>query len=99
MYEIITIILGLAGMFAIVGGVAYFLQNRSKKEGNLFTQPVSLKTRIIAFILGLVFAGFFLLEIIYEDHFHIVMPFLAVLLFAYGLGFNKFIETVQKRNK
>jgi len=36
------------------------------------------------------------LEIIYEDRFHAVIPFLAVLLFAYSLGFNRFIEVVQK---
>ncbi len=96
MYEIMTIILGLGGMFVIVGGIAYLLQNRAKKEGNLFTQPAGVKTRIVAFILGLVFAGFFLLEILYEDRFHAVIPFLAVLLFAYSLGFNRFIEVVQK---
>jgi len=99
MYDLITIILGLVGMFVIVGGIAYVLQNRAKKKGNLFTQPASSMTRIVAFIFGLIFAGFFLLEILYEDRFHVIMPFLAILLFAYSVGFNRFIEIVQKRNK
>jgi drug/metabolite transporter (DMT)-like permease len=99
MYEVITIVLGLVGMFIIVGGIAYFLQNRAKKQGNLFTQPASPGTRIVAFISGLIFAVFFLLEILFEDRFHFVMPFLAILLFAYSLGFNRFIEAVQKQDK
>jgi phosphatidylglycerophosphate synthase len=99
MYEIMTILLGLIGMFVIVGGIAYFLQNRAKKEGNLFTQPATLKTRITAFIFGMIFTGFFLLEILYEDRFHIVMPLLAVFLFAYALGFNRIIESFQKNKK
>ena len=99
MYDIITIVLGLIIMFAIVGGVAYFLENRAKKKGNLFTQPASLTSRIVAFLLGLIFAGSFVVEILYTDRFHVVIPILAVLLIAYSLGFNRLIATIQKNGQ
>jgi hypothetical protein len=93
-----TIVLVLAGAFAVVGGVAYFLQNRAKREGNLFTQPASRSTRIFAFLVGLLFAGFFVLEILSADRFHIFLPILAVALFAYSLGFNRMIESLLKKD-
>jgi drug/metabolite transporter (DMT)-like permease len=96
MYEIMTIVLGIASMFVVVGAIAYFLQNKAKREGNLFTQPPSLKTKIIAFILAIVFGSLFLLEILYEDRFHTVFPILSVVLFLYSLGYSRFIKTIQK---
>ena len=99
MYEITTIVLVLVGAFAVVGGVAYILQNRAKKEGNLFSRPVSPSSRIVALILGLIFAGFFWMEITYAGKFHIVMPILAVLLIAYSLGLYRIVENIQKSNK
>jgi hypothetical protein len=99
MYDLITILLGILGMFVIVGGIAYWLQNRAAKQGNLFTQPASRPQRVLAFMLGLVFAAVFVFEISSYDKFHVVMPLLAVLLFAYSLGFNRLIKIVQRRDK
>lgn len=99
MYEIITVLLGLLGMFAVVGGIAYFLQNRAKKIGNLFTQPISRFSRILAFIFALVFAGVFLIEFGYSDRYHVILPFISFFLLAYSLGFNRFVEAIQKKDK
>lgn len=99
MYDLITIVLGIAAMFVVVGGLAYFLQNRARRRGNLFTQPASRSSRITAFVLGPVFAGMFYLEISYADGFHVVMPVLAILLIAYSLGFNRLIEYLQRMDE
>ena len=96
MYEVMTIVLGIVSMFAVVGVIAYFLQNRAQRKGNLFTQPPNLKTKIIAFILAIVFGSLFILEILYEDRFHIVFPILAVMLFIYSVGYGRFLEAIQK---
>ena len=98
-YAIVTIILVLGGAFAVVGGIAYFLQTRAKREGNLFTQPASRSTRILAFLLGLVFAGFFVMEIMSAPKFHVIMPVLAFSLIAYSLGFNRLVESLLNKDR
>jgi hypothetical protein len=99
MYEIMTIILVLAGAFAVVGGIAYFLQRNVREHGNLFTHPATPGMRIFAFILGLIFAGAFFMEILSSGRFHVVLPFLSFFTIAYSFGFNSLLETLQKKEK
>ena len=98
-YALITIILVLLGAFAVVGGVAYFLQSRAKREGNLFTKPASPSSRIFAFLTGILFGGFFLMEISLVGKSHLILPVLSVLLLIYSMGGYRLIESLQKRDR
>ena len=95
MYDIMTIVLGIAGMFAIVGAVAYFLQDRANRKGNLFTGTATPGARIGAFILGLLFAAAFAAELLFADRVHLVLPLLTILLIGYSLGLSSLIEWFQ----
>jgi uncharacterized membrane protein HdeD (DUF308 family) len=96
MYGLLIIVLGLVGMFVIVGGVAYFLQNRANRNGNLFTRAASPSARILAFLLGLLFGCIFIYEYFYTQSYSIEFPILAFALLAYALGAGRILEEIQK---
>jgi hypothetical protein len=99
MSELLLLILGLIGMFVVVGGVAYLLQRNVQKNGNLFTRPPSFGIKVIAFLLGLLFLGFFAMEFVYGTKIHVISPILAIVLFAYAFGAEKLIQTFQNSDK
>ena len=96
MNDLMMVLLVLAGGFAFVGGVAYLLQRQAMTQGSLFTQPASPLLRILALLLGLLFAGFFVLELVYSESVHVIMPVLAIALIAYSLGADRFLKHVQE---
>jgi len=96
MSDALWLVLGLVGMFVVVGGVAYLLQRNVQKNGNLFTRPPSRGMKIIAFLLGFIFLGFTGMEYFYGTEIHVVPPILALALFAYTFGAEKFIQELQK---
>jgi hypothetical protein len=95
MGDVVVILLGLFGGLALVGGVAYVLQRRATMQGALFAGPASPTLRILALLLGLLFAGFFVVELLYADSIHIVIPVLAVALIAYSLGAGRLLKGMQ----
>jgi prepilin signal peptidase PulO-like enzyme (type II secretory pathway) len=79
--------------------IASALDRNSKKHGNLFTTPASPTMRILAIFLGLLFAGMFVLEITSFNYVHVLPPILSIAMFAYAIGFNKFLVELQNIRK
>jgi hypothetical protein len=51
--------------------------------------------RVIAILLGLLFGGMFVAELLWSTIIHIWPPILAVALLGYGFGAEKLIKTIQ----
>jgi hypothetical protein len=88
-------VLGVILVLAVLIAVASALDKRSKTKGNLFTGKPSRTTRIIAILLGLLFGGIFVAELLWYTVIHIWPPILAVALLGYGFGAEKLINTIQ----
>ncbi|NIN68510.1 MAG: hypothetical protein GTO63_28150, partial [Anaerolineae bacterium] len=86
MSDLLLIVLVLGGALGFLVVVAYLLQSRASSEGPLFTGPSSGPLRMLALVLGLLFGGAFLVELLYMPRLHIVFPLLAVGLLGYALG-------------
>jgi hypothetical protein len=89
-------ILAVIGLLVALVVVASALDRRSKSKGNLFTQPPSPTMRILAILLGLIFGGIFVAEMLWSEIIHIWPPILAVALLAYAFGAEKLIVAIQK---
>jgi len=99
MNDLVMILIVLAGGFVLVGGVAYLFERRAKTKGSLFTAAASPLLRILALLLGLLFAGFSVLEVISMNRFHIILPVLAIALIAYSLGSGYLLKSLQHSAK
>jgi hypothetical protein len=92
-------VLVLIGAVIILVGAASFLERRAKNRGNLFTGHASMTSRIIAFIFGALFGGVFIYQVMIFNEYTVVFPILAFAFFAYSLGWNRIIDSVQKLKK
>ncbi len=99
MNDLGLVLIGLFVGIIFLVVIANFLQKKADNEGNLFTGPSSPTMRIIAFIFGVLFGVIFLLEILFSDHFLIVMPVLSIALLAYSLGIKQIIKVLQNMDK
>ena len=92
--------IGVLGVIVVLGiliGVASVLDRRSKTKGNLFTGKPTGTMRIIALLLGLVFGGIFIAELLWSESIHLLPPILAVALLGYSFGAEKLMRTLQKK--
>ena len=97
--DLAVVLLGLFIGILLIGFVAYLLQNRATRKGNLFTEPASPFLRILAFIFGLIFGVFFIMQILFLDSYLVIMPILSIALIAYSLGANQIIKAFQDKDK
>jgi hypothetical protein len=86
------------GIFLVVMGLVYFLERRVKKQGVLFTGSATRGMRLLAIILGLLFAGISLLELTSSDSIIIWFPIIAIALIGYGLGADQLLGKLQQRS-
>lgn len=76
----------------------YFLDRRTRKEGLLFTQPPSTKSRLFAFLIGIVLGcALIILGIIgyLESYEAVLLAIAAIALFAYSLGIDRPLAQIQ----
>ena len=52
------------GIFVVVMGLIYFLDGRARKKGALFTGKATQGTRLLTILIGLLFAGISLVELV-----------------------------------
>jgi hypothetical protein len=91
--------IGVIGVIVVLGiliGVAWALDRRSKTKGNLFTGKPTRTMRIIAFLLGLIFGGIFIGELLGSERVHLLPPILAVAALGYSFGAEKLMRILQK---
>lgn len=90
-------ILGVIVVLGILFGVAWALDRRSKTQGNLFSGPPTRTMRIIAFLLGLIFGGIFIGELLGSERIHLLPPIIAIAAFGYSFGAEKLMRRLQKK--
>ncbi len=75
----------------------YKMDKRAAKKGALFTGPATREMRTLAIVLGVVFAGLFMMEITSSESIHLLFPILALALIGYGLGAGQQLRKLQSR--
>ena len=98
MEDLLTLIIGLVGMFVVISGAAYMTQTSTKKNG-FFTTPPNANVKAFVFLLGLLFVGLFVLEFLITASIHIIIPILAAALLAYVFGADKVLDAWENRKK
>jgi hypothetical protein len=92
--------LGILGVIVVLGilfGVAWALDRRRKTEGDLFTGKSTRTLRIIAFLLGLIFGGVFIADLLGPDgKARRLYLIIAIAAFAYTLGADTLMRRLQK---
>jgi hypothetical protein len=88
-------IIGVVIALGLLVAVAYFLQNRSRTHGNLFTGKPSLTGRIIAIVIGLPLVGISAYEFLTQPLFHPVLGIVGIACLLYGVGINSFMKVIQ----
>ena len=76
----------------------YLLDRRTKKEGLLFTQPPSTKSRIFAFLMGILLGGAFIIiwGIGYRKSYETaILAIASIALIAYSLGIDRPLAQIQ----
>jgi hypothetical protein len=76
----------------------YLLDRRTKKEGLLFTQPPSTKSRIFAFLIGIVLGGSFIVTWVIgyrESYEAAILAIASIALIAYSLGIDRPLAQIQ----
>ena len=66
-----------------------------ERGGPLFTGPATPRMRIIALLLGILFGGLFLWELISSETFRILWPILAIALISYSAGAYRLLRWLQ----
>jgi len=92
-----SVALLLVAVFAsVVFYLIYLIERRAKAEGTMFTGPASPTMRMLALLLGLVFAGVFLLDIASSwGILHFVFPILSIALLSYSVGAEGLLRRLQ----
>lgn len=88
-------IIGTIAVLALLFGVASYLQNRSKRKGNLFTGKPSMLGRVIAILIGFGFLGVTVMELLTQPVFHPVLGLIGAACLLYGFGINALMNTIQ----
>lgn len=99
MNDLITMIVGIAGLFVILSGAAYFLQPVSMKKNGFFNTPPPASVKITAFLIGMLFLTLFLLEFLFVTTWHLILPVLATLLLVYSFYGEKILTALENRHK
>ena len=92
---ILLVIIFIAGPFWLI----YKMDKRAAKKGALFTGPATREMRLLAIVLGVVFAGLFIMEIVSSPTIHLLFPILALALIGYGLGTGQPLRKLQNRRE
>ena len=80
----------LVAIIAVVFTIIWWLDQRVKKRGPLFSGPPSLQLKILALVLGFLFGALF---VFYLSKGSLSIPFIivSVALIAYGLGWDRLL--------
>jgi len=95
MFEFGLVILLIVGLVV----VAKALENRAKNKGSLFSGKATLGSRILAFILGVVFFGMGFLQSEATGWVTIIFPLLGVACLLYTVGAIDMVRGLQNKNK
>ena len=72
------------------------MDKRAAKKGALFTGQATRGMKMFAIVTGILFAGFFIMELLSSQTIHIIFPLLGFALIAYGLGAGQLLNKLQK---
>jgi hypothetical protein len=76
---------------AVISLIEYML----KTKGPLFSGVATPRMRLLALLLGIVFAALFVMELTSSDVIHFIFPILAIALVGYSLGVGALLRSVQ----
>ncbi len=93
--SILLVIIFIAVPFWLI----HKMDKRATQKGALFTGPATREMRVLAIVLGVVFAGLFIMEIIASSTIHLLFPILALALIGYGLGADPQLRKLQRREQ
>ncbi len=86
----------VAVFVSVVFCLIYLMERRAKTEGAMFTRPTSPAMRMLALLLGLVFAGVFLWDIASSwGILHFVFPILSIALLSYSVVAESLLRRLQ----
>ncbi|MBI3241858.1 MAG: hypothetical protein HYZ49_06135 [Chloroflexi bacterium] len=89
-------------VLAVLAGIVWMLERRLKTHGALFTESTTSATplwRLLALLLGLLFAGLFVMELISSSPIHIWFPILAIALIGYSIGLGGLLNRIQGQKR
>ena len=97
---LLAIVVGV-GILAMV--LIFLIDRRVNTQGNLFVGPATLKSRVLAFALGLLFTALMVWELLEGAYLHwlsewLLWAILVVALFAYSLGADGLLKRIQQNN-
>ncbi len=79
----------------IFAAVVSFIEYLLKTKGALFSGVATPRMRLLALLLGIVFAALSIMELTSSDVIHFVFPILAVAFIGYSLGAGALLRSVQ----
>ena len=97
MNDLALVLAVLGGGLALIYFVAKYFEQRSKNQGALFTRSPSRSSRILAFLLAILFGGASLLQILSTERVSVVLPFLSLIALLYAFGATKTLTGLQSR--
>ena len=77
----------------------YKINKRVAKKGTLFTGQSTLGMKVLAIVLGNLFAGLFIMELLSSQSITLMFPVLAFALLGYGLGAGQIIKYTSKQGR
>lgn len=92
---IVIVIVFIVGPFWLISK----MDKRAKKKGALFTGKPTRGMRALAILLGVLFAGIFIMELLNSATIHVWFPILATALLGYGLGAGKMLSRLQRKEE
>lgn len=75
--------------------VVSLIEHQVKVKGSLIVGAATPRMRLLALLLGIVFAALFIGELISSDSIHVMFPLLAVALIGYSLGAGALLRNLQ----
>jgi hypothetical protein len=92
---IAAVIIFIVGPFWLI----YRMDKRVAKKGSLFTGQATKEMKVFAVVLGIIFAGVFVTELLYSQTIHVAFPILGFALIGYGLGAGQLLGKLQGSNE
>ena len=77
----------------------YKINKRVAKKGTLFTGQSTLGMKVLAIVLGILFAGLFIMELLSSQSITLMFPVLAFALLGYGLGAGQLLNKLQNKGE
>jgi len=93
------ILLGIVLFIVFIIGPFWLISKMDKrvaKKGALFTGQATGGMKVLAIVLGVIFAGIFIMELLSLQTIHLIFPILGVALIGYGLGAGQLLSKLQK---